>query len=149
MSSISGAQVLDIPMRDDNDADASTIRDYLIELLKTVWDEGEEFSGKRPFGNSGWKYELFEALAGAEAIEATFDDDGFLEAFNPAALWPYEPRHVHRRYAQAHGYFWLPCPLCGRHFGGHEITDSVPTGEAGTSQGICPMCSAERNGGRP
>ncbi|SLG32831.1 Uncharacterised protein [Mycobacteroides abscessus subsp. abscessus] len=69
--------------------------------------------------------------------------------FNPAALWPYEPRHVHRRYAQEHGYFWLPCPLCGRHFGGHEITDSVPTGEAGTSQGICPMCSAERNGGQP
>jgi hypothetical protein len=39
------------------------------------------------------------------------------------------PRWLHRLYAAALGYFWLPCPICGRMFGGHEITDasvSVP-----------------------
>ena len=24
-------------------------------------------------------------------------------------------------YAPLNGYFWLPCPLCGKNFGGHEI----------------------------
>lgn len=30
------------------------------------------------------------------------------------------PRFVHRAYAALAGYFWLPCPLCGHGFGGHE-----------------------------
>jgi hypothetical protein len=30
------------------------------------------------------------------------------------------PRWVHRLYAFVAGYFWLPCPVCGRMFGGHE-----------------------------
>lgn len=31
------------------------------------------------------------------------------------------PRWWHRLYARLAGYFWLPCPVCGRMFGGHEI----------------------------
>ena len=30
------------------------------------------------------------------------------------------PRWLHRLYARFLGYFWLPCPICGRCFGGHE-----------------------------
>lgn len=30
------------------------------------------------------------------------------------------PRWVHRLYAWTSGYFWLPCPICGEMFGGHE-----------------------------
>jgi hypothetical protein len=30
------------------------------------------------------------------------------------------PRWIHRLYANTHGYFWLPCPVCGKMFGGHE-----------------------------
>lgn len=30
------------------------------------------------------------------------------------------PRFVHKAWARAWGYFWLPCPLCRRMFGGHE-----------------------------
>jgi hypothetical protein len=29
-------------------------------------------------------------------------------------------RWVHEKYARTMGYFWLPCPRCGRMFGGHE-----------------------------
>ena len=36
-----------------NDADAENIGEYLKALLSAVWHEGESFSGKRPFGNSG------------------------------------------------------------------------------------------------
>lgn len=30
-------------------------------------------------------------------------------------------RHFHRWYARREGYFFLPCPVCGEWFGGHEI----------------------------
>lgn len=55
-------QVLATPMG-PNDAGAQTVRGYLVELLATVWREEEGFSGKRPFGNSGWQHELCDALA--------------------------------------------------------------------------------------
>lgn len=35
-----------------------SIREYFYELLATLWKEGEGFSGKRPFGNSGWDADL-------------------------------------------------------------------------------------------
>jgi hypothetical protein len=78
------AEILDLPMQ-ENDAGAATIRDYLIELVKTVWIEGEGFSGKRPFGNSGWEYDLYEPLARAGMVEATFDEDGYMDHCDRAA----------------------------------------------------------------
>lgn len=30
------------------------------------------------------------------------------------------PRIIHQAYAAVVGYFWIPCPRCGRMFGGHE-----------------------------
>ena len=35
-----------------------TIKGYLKELSLTLWKEKECFNGKRPFGNSGWDYDL-------------------------------------------------------------------------------------------
>ncbi len=69
--------VLACPM-EDNDANAATVKEYLIALLSAVWSEQEGFSGKRPFGNSGWAWDLYEALATAGMIEATWDtsEDG-------------------------------------------------------------------------
>ena len=56
---MTGLEILDLPMDpDSNDAGASSIRGYLKTLLTTLMAEGEGFSGKRPFGNSGWEYEL-------------------------------------------------------------------------------------------
>lgn len=46
----------------DNDAGAKTPREYFRKLLKALWEEGDSFSGKRPFGNSGWDSDLFDAL---------------------------------------------------------------------------------------
>jgi hypothetical protein len=74
----SGAEILNTPMQ-PNDADADTIRGYLVALLAAVWDEGAEFSGKRPFGSSGWQYELFEALTREGHINGRFDEDGYLD----------------------------------------------------------------------
>ena len=35
-------------------------------------------------------------------------------------------RAMHRLWAWLFGYFWLPCPVCGKHFGGHEHVWTVP-----------------------
>lgn len=31
-------------------------------------------------------------------------------------------RTLNKLYANFLGYFWLPCPLCGQMFGGHEVS---------------------------
>lgn len=56
-----------------------TIREYLIQLAKTLWEEGDGFSGKRPFGNSGWQTDVMGALADGGFIEGTKDEDGYWE----------------------------------------------------------------------
>lgn len=69
---------LTLPM-DDNDADAATIKDYLKALLTTLWEEEEGFDGKRPFGNSGWQYDVYKTLVKFEIISGSIDREGYLE----------------------------------------------------------------------
>jgi hypothetical protein len=69
--------ILDTPM-DLNDAGATTIRAYLTALLVTLWQEDEGFSGKRPFGNSGWKYDVWKALIKGGQLPGTLDGDGYV-----------------------------------------------------------------------
>lgn len=60
------------------------------------------------------------------------------------------PRWFQRLRAWLGGYFWLPCPLCGRKFGGHEWGDGPYTSIANPARGlgagtaVCPACE-----GRP
>lgn len=70
--------ILDLVMQ-DNDGDAETIRDYLCNLLITLWRDGEGFSGKRPFGNSGWEYELYAPLIKAGMVRGTVDEFGSVD----------------------------------------------------------------------
>lgn len=67
-----------IPMQ-ENDAGAKTIGEYLEKLLLTLWDEEDGFSGKRPFGNSGWKWEVYIALISAKVVNGKLDEDGYIE----------------------------------------------------------------------
>ncbi len=75
---LTAEQVLSLPMK-ENDSGEDTIRGYLKELLLEVWAKDESFSGKRPFGNSGWKLDIYEALIGGGAIGGTLDEDGYVE----------------------------------------------------------------------
>jgi len=59
-----------------------TIGDFLVELLARLWDEKDEFSGKRPFGNSGWEYDLYTPLVENGIVEGEFDEDGDLVDFD-------------------------------------------------------------------
>jgi hypothetical protein len=72
--------VLDLPMQ-PNDAQAGTVREYLISLLSVLLDQGEN-AIKRPFGNSGWEYELYAPLITAGVVEGEFDEDGEIESIN-------------------------------------------------------------------
>lgn len=87
-------QILDLPMA-ANDAEAATVRDYLKELLRSIWLEGEGFSGKRPFGNSGWEHEVYAAIAQAGLIQAKQDECGYWD-FSAA-----EQRKAHELVRQA------------------------------------------------
>lgn len=57
---------------------------------------------------------------------------------------PYRPRFINKMFAYLLGYFWLPCPLCGEDFGGHEWRVSLMR-STGEGKGVCPKCS-ERAG---
>lgn len=70
--------ILEIPMK-ENDAEAVTIGEYLQALLWQLWREGEGFSGKRPFGNSGWEFDIYQALVYEGVVEGSVDEDGYLE----------------------------------------------------------------------
>ena len=77
-------QVLDCPMG-PNDAKAETVRDYLVELLARLWIEEEGFSAKRPFGNSGWAYEVYTPLVAAGLIDGTLDEHGYVDEIDLGA----------------------------------------------------------------
>lgn len=76
--------ILDVPMK-KNDSGAKTIGGYLRALLKELWAEGEGFSGKRPFGNSGWERDIYKALIEAKLVKGTLDEDGYYENCDEAA----------------------------------------------------------------
>jgi len=61
--------------------DYITIRDYLKTLLLEVWFQEEGFNGKRPFGNSGWKYDIYICLIKNKIVKGTLDEDGYIEEF--------------------------------------------------------------------
>jgi hypothetical protein len=84
LPNFSGAQILNVPLP-DNDADAPTVRAYLLALLRELWANDEGFDSKRPFGNSGWQEEVYIGLARAGVVEAEFDEDGYLDHCDYAA----------------------------------------------------------------
>ena len=58
-----------------------TVREFFRQLLSTLWEEEDSFSGKRPFGNSCWQYDLYIGLIDAGVLEGKVfrDEDGEVE----------------------------------------------------------------------
>jgi hypothetical protein len=61
-----------------NDAGAPDVRAYLKALLEKLIQDEECFSGKRPFGNSGWLSDLYKPLVQAKLIDGSLDEDGYI-----------------------------------------------------------------------
>lgn len=61
-------------------------------------------------------------------------------------------RRIEEKYAHANGFFWLPCPVCGEPFGGHEVDwDAVHAfvdsqDAPGYGALICPRCVGRHGG---
>ena len=60
-----------------------TVREYFRDLLRRLWDEGEGFSGKRPYGDSGWWSDIWVGMVKAGIFEGTLDEDGYPESDPP------------------------------------------------------------------
>ena len=56
-----------------------TLKQYFKALLIQLVVEGERFSGKRPFGNGGWEFDLYAALIQASYVEGTLDEYNYVE----------------------------------------------------------------------
>lgn len=75
-------QILNCPMG-PNDSGETIVAGYLRALLHSLWTNGEGFSGKRPFGNSGWQLDIEKALVENDIIGG---DKEYGEAANRAEL---------------------------------------------------------------
>lgn len=71
-------RVLELPLSAGNDAGVDTVREYLVELLSLLWEQQDGFDGKRPFGNSGWDFDLIGPLVEAGLVSGYMDDDRYL-----------------------------------------------------------------------
>jgi hypothetical protein len=63
-----------------------TVREWLLELLATLWIEKEGFYGKRPFGNSNWTSDLAAALIKAGFMKGEIDEDGYVLEYDDNEL---------------------------------------------------------------
>lgn len=53
-----------------------------------------------------------------------------------------KPRWLQHLIANLLGYFWLPCPICGENFGGHEWTSGSVLRKSPTKTvGVCDNCT--------
>lgn len=68
-------KALDVKFKCEDLNKILTVREYLKELLITLWSEEHMFSGKRPFGNSGWRFDVYFALINAGYIPGTIDEE--------------------------------------------------------------------------
>lgn len=78
-------EILDSCMVEHEYGKKVTLREYFKLLLTTMWSEGEGFSGKRPFGNSGWDLDVLSGLGRLGVIEAEFDSNGYLDSVDEKA----------------------------------------------------------------
>lgn len=62
-----------------NDADADTVREFLVALLSELWRWGDGFDSKRPFGTSDWQITLRIALVKGGHVQGRFDEMGYLQ----------------------------------------------------------------------
>lgn len=83
---LSSAEVLALRFECGDLGREVTIREWLSELLLTLWREGEGFSGKRPFGNSGWQWDVAPVLIASRVVDGKLDEDGYVDELDEDAL---------------------------------------------------------------
>lgn len=78
-------EILELPvMRWDISAELS-MREYFERLFIKLWDEADNFSGNRPYGNSGWKWDVYATLIKYKIIEGELDEKGYVKEIDEKA----------------------------------------------------------------
>jgi hypothetical protein len=67
---------------EDRDIGPTTIRGYMKELLAALLSQEESFSGKRPFGNSGWHGGIAFPLIKAGLLKGEIDEDDYAHGYD-------------------------------------------------------------------
>ena len=72
---------LSVEFYSDDLGETLSVKEYFKKLLYTLWWEEDGFSGKRPFGNSCWQFDVIHALTGAGYISGTveYDKSGYVQ----------------------------------------------------------------------
>ena len=50
-------------------------------------------------------------------------------------------RRLNKWYANLMGFYWLPCPVCGQMYGGHEAAGNVLENGTPISDMVCKDCN--------
>jgi hypothetical protein len=67
---------------DTGDGAPVSIRDYLKQLLRALWNEADCFDAKRPMGCSDWQTCVYTELVFQGYVCGACDDDGCLESID-------------------------------------------------------------------
>lgn len=79
---MTNSEVLNLEFYSNDLDETLTIKEFFKRLLLRLWEEQDCFSGKRPFGNSGWYYDIIICLIHNKIIKGTTDLDGYLEDYD-------------------------------------------------------------------
>lgn len=91
-------EILELQVARHDISDTMSIRQYFEALFLKVWEENEGFNGKRPWGNSGWDYDVYVPLIKAGLIEGELDEDGCIVKLDESVankwvsdniIWPF------------------------------------------------------------
>lgn len=143
-------KLIDIPMA-ENDAEAKTIGEYLKKLFCELWGEGEGFSAKHPFGNSGWQYDIYAALIKAGVVDGELDEYGCVDDVDYGQADDMILKTIEDLFDShniiKHGY-WddCACSVC------NEVSQTIYLDEYELEYRIietdyCPECGAKMDGG--
>lgn len=72
-------KILDLRFYSNDLGKEITIKDFFKALLRKLFEERENFSGKRPFGNSDWDGDLCVCLIENKIVNGEIDKNGYIE----------------------------------------------------------------------
>jgi len=71
-------KILELPVMRHDLGDTLSMREYFERLFLKLWEENEGFNAKRPWGNSGWEYDVYVTLIKNKVIDGELDEDGYI-----------------------------------------------------------------------
>ena len=75
-------EILNLEFHSEDLNENVTIREYFYKLMEAFWNEKENFSPKRPLGNSDWDGDIILCLIKNKLVEGSIDENGWLDDYD-------------------------------------------------------------------